>query len=66
VAGVQFRDAAKSTVEAEAPDADGFRVHFLLHVGNGRAPEFEIYKDSGTPIQRMPLANEPDVMVLGP
>jgi|SRR5437016_13598545 len=52
-------------VEAEAPDADGILVHFLLHVINGIAAELEIYKDDGTPIRRMPRADELDVVVLG-
>jgi hypothetical protein len=52
-------------VEAEAPDADGISVRFLLHVIHGVAAELEIYKDDGTPIRRMPRANELNVILLG-
>jgi hypothetical protein len=53
-------------VEAEAPDSDGIHVHFLLHVSDDRfATELEIYKDDGTPIKRLPRADELEVIVLG-
>lgn len=51
--------------EAQASDVDGIHVHFLLHVVNGFAAELEIYKDDGTPIARLPRADELEVMVLG-
>ncbi len=52
-------------MEAQAPDSDGIHVHFLLHVVSGFAAELEIYKDDGTPIGRLPRADELEVMVLG-
>jgi uncharacterized protein DUF6984 len=51
-------------VEAEAADKDGIYVHFLLHVANGFVNELDVYKDDGSPIQRMPSPDEMEVIVL--
>jgi hypothetical protein len=53
-------------VEAEARDADGFRVHALLHVVSGRPVELEIYKDDGSAVKRMPPALAFELIVLPP
>lgn len=53
-------------VEAEAEDEDGFKIHVLLHVVNGRPTELEIYKDDGSPIRQMPPASQFDLIVLPP
>jgi hypothetical protein len=51
-------------VEAEAKDSDGFRVHALLHVVDGRPTELEIYKDDGSTVKRMPAASTFELIVL--
>lgn len=51
-------------VEADAVDEDGVHIHFLLHVVKGFAKELEVYKDDGTPIRRMPSADDLEVIVL--
>lgn len=37
-------------IEAEMLDADGIKVHILLHVINGKLSELEFYKDDGSEI----------------
>lgn len=51
-------------VEAEGADEDGIHVHLLLHVVNGFTKELEVYKDDGSPIKRMPLPGDLEVIVL--
>lgn len=51
-------------VEANAPDDDGVDVNVLLHVVDGFVTELEIYKNDGTPIRRMPRADDLNVTVL--
>lgn len=41
-------------VEAEAKDADGVGIHFLLHVVDGRLREIEIFLEDSEPVQKMP------------
>lgn len=41
-------------VEADYVDADGFRIHFLLHVVEGIASELEIFKDGSNAIISLP------------
>jgi hypothetical protein len=53
-------------VEAEAKDSDGFTIHVLLHVVDGRPDELEIYKDDGSMIQCMPDPSAFEVTVLPP
>jgi hypothetical protein len=53
-------------VEAEAKDTDGLVIHVLLHMVHGRPDELEIYKDDSSTIQRMPRAEEFDLIVLPP
>ncbi|HEY6001855.1 MAG TPA: hypothetical protein VIV57_03205 [Anaeromyxobacter sp.] len=52
-------------VEADGVDEDGICIHVLLHVVEGFATELEIYKDDGSPVRRMPSADDLEVMVLG-
>ena len=51
-------------VEAEAKDQDGFVIHMLLHVVDGRPIEFEIYKDDGSRVKQMPPASAFELIVL--
>ena len=51
-------------VEAEAPDADGIMIRYLLFVRDGLAYELQIYKDDGSPIIRRPEAADLTVVVL--
>jgi hypothetical protein len=51
-------------VEAEAKDADGFTIHALLHVVDGRPVELEIYKDNGSKVKRTPAPSEFELVVL--
>ena len=51
-------------VEAEAPDADGIMIRYLLFVRDGLAYELQIYKDDGSPIVRRPGVADLRVMVL--
>jgi len=51
-------------VEAEGVDEDGIAIHLLLHVHQGLLKELEIYKDDGSPIRRMPRAEEFTLLVL--
>lgn len=51
-------------VEGEVADSDGVMVNVLLHVVNGLLVELEIYKEDGSPINRMPRADNIAVMVL--
>jgi hypothetical protein len=53
-------------IEAEGADDDGIGIHVLLHVVDGIAKEVEIYKDDGSPIERMPEPRELHLVVLGP
>jgi hypothetical protein len=41
--------------EAECDDTDGVKIHFLLHVLNGKLDELEIYKDDGSQLRRNPV-----------
>jgi len=52
-------------VEAEAKDDDGFTIHALLHVVDGRPIELEIYKDGGS-VEKMPPASAFELIVLPP
>jgi hypothetical protein len=52
-------------VEAEAKDDDGFTIHALLHVVEGRPVELEIYKDTGR-VTKLPPASAFEVFVLPP
>jgi hypothetical protein len=52
-------------VEAEARDEDGFTIHALLHVVDGRPIELEIYKDGGS-VKQMPSASAFELIVLPP
>ncbi len=62
----QIRAPVKKTVpvEAEAPDADGIMVRYLLFVREGLAYELQIYKDDGSPIIRRPEVADLTVLVL--
>jgi hypothetical protein len=53
---VASKAAVKFTVPVElsGADTDGAGVHVLLHVVDGFATEVEIYKDSPTPISKLP------------
>jgi NAD+--asparagine ADP-ribosyltransferase len=51
-------------VEAEAKDIDGQTVHALLHVSKGKVAELEIYREDGSPIQRLPVPQDWQVVVL--
>jgi hypothetical protein len=53
-------------VEAEAVDADGFSIHALLHVVNGRPVELEIFKDDGSCVKQMPPPSAFELIVLPP
>ncbi len=53
-------------VEAMAQDVDGFMIHVLLHVVEGRADELEIYKDDSSRPIKMPPASEFQLLVLPP
>jgi hypothetical protein len=53
-------------VEAEAKDDDGFTIHVLLHVVDGRPVELEIYKDDGSRVKRKPSPSEFELIVLPP
>lgn len=53
-------------VEAEAGDADGFSIHALLHVVNGRPVELEIFKDDGSSVKQMPPPSAFELIVLPP
>ena len=53
-------------VEAEAEDEDGYLIHALLHVVDGRLAELEIFKDDGSCVRRMPAASAFELMVLPP
>ena len=44
------RPMTKLHAEAQAKDADGIDVHFLLFERDGLLCELQIYKDDGTPI----------------
>jgi hypothetical protein len=45
-------------VEATACDSDGYLIHYLLHVENGRIAELEIYTDTTFDIKRIPKPDE--------
>jgi len=53
-------------VEAEAADEDGYFIHVLLHVINGRPSELEIFKDDGSTVRRMPPPSDFELIVLPP
>jgi len=53
-------------VEAEARDTDGFNIHVLLHVVNGRPVELEIFKDDGSCVKQMPPPSAFELVVLPP
>jgi hypothetical protein len=53
-------------VEAEAKDEDGYLIHVLLHVVDGRPTELEIFKDDGSCVRRMPAPSAFELMVLPP
>jgi len=53
-------------VEAEATDEDGFVIHLLLHVVEGRPVELEIYKDNLSSPKQMPEPSAFEVIVLPP
>lgn len=46
-------------IEAEGPDQDGVKIHFLLHVVDGFMNELEIFREDGGHIIQMP---EPNVL----
>ena len=56
--------AGRVPVEAEAPDADGVLIHFLLHVVDGRLSELEMFREDGEPIQHVPNAAGLSVSIL--
>ena len=51
-------------VEAECADIDGVRVHFLLHVVDGRIKELEIYKEDSSPLFSRPCPDRLEVIAL--
>ena len=53
-------------VECEAKDEDGYVIHVLLHVVDGRPDELELYKDDGSSVSRMPPASSFELVVLPP
>ena len=53
-------------VEAEATDDDGFVIHVLLHVVEGRPVELEIYKDNLATPKRLPPPSAFELIVLPP
>ena len=53
-------------VEAEAEDEDGYVIHAMLHVVDGRPTELEIFKDDGSRVRRMPDPSAFELMVLPP
>jgi hypothetical protein len=48
-ANVKFR----VPVEGEGTDADGIKIHILLHVVSGKVNELEIYKEDSSPIRKL-------------
>jgi hypothetical protein len=50
-------------VDASAPDIDGVRIDFLLHVADGWISELEIYRVDGEPVQQMPTPASLNVVV---
>lgn len=44
--------------ESQADKWSAPRVHFLLHVANGRLSELEIYTDDGSEVARLPRLEE--------
>jgi hypothetical protein len=49
-------------VEAEAQDADGVTIHYLLHVVDGQINELEVYKDDSSRVRRQAQPEELTVM----
>jgi hypothetical protein len=58
--------AKRIPVEAEAEDEDGYLIHALLHVVDGRPTELEIFKDDGSCVRRMPAPSAFELIVLPP
>jgi hypothetical protein len=44
-------------VEAQGLDADGVRIHYLLHTIDGRFAELEVFREDPRDVQRLPEAN---------
>src|SRR5579884_3568998 len=44
-------------IEAEGVDADGMKIHFLLHVVDGYMLELEIFREDSKPIIELPVAS---------
>jgi hypothetical protein len=50
-------------VEAEAADADGVTIHFLLHVIGGVLKEVEVFREDSEPIRRFPRSAQLQILV---
>lgn len=50
-------------VEAQAPDADGVRIHFLVHVLGGLLSELEVHREDGEPVLNIPAPEALEVTI---
>lgn len=60
--GVRADVIDRVPIEGEAIDADGVRIHLLLHVVDGRAVELEIFKEDGSRVLKPVLAERMTVV----